>query len=252
MGRQFPLPHRGLGNRRLTTTGRWRCWHPTASGWRADLVVYGIGVVPNVALALEAGLTIDNGITVDANLLSSRSAHLRAGRRCILPLPAERRTADSPRIGPERRRPGPPDRRPPGRQANAIYRLALVLDRPGHAEAANRRAGAGSRQPRRAGEPGAQQVSVLCFAGERLLAVESCGRVGDHMAARKILARPPALTPAVAAAPGFRSQDVGSAESLKSPSQAWSSRHSACGCSLKSQVEPTMRIAWSARSGCWA
>ncbi|WP_313033035.1 NAD(P)/FAD-dependent oxidoreductase, partial [Massilia alkalitolerans] len=45
----------------------------TADGRRlpADLVVYGIGVVPNVSLALEAGLNIDNGIRVSASLLTS-------------------------------------------------------------------------------------------------------------------------------------------------------------------------------------
>jgi len=32
---------------------------------------------------------------------------------------------------------------------------------------------------------------------------ESCNRPGDHVFARKILARPPALTPAAAAAPDF-------------------------------------------------
>ncbi|MEN1479259.1 NAD(P)/FAD-dependent oxidoreductase, partial [Pseudomonas aeruginosa] len=37
----------------------------------ADLVVFGIGVIPNTQLASEAGLAIENGIRVDANLLTS-------------------------------------------------------------------------------------------------------------------------------------------------------------------------------------
>ena len=37
-------------------------------GRKADLVVAGIGVVPNLELAQEAGLPVANGITVDANL----------------------------------------------------------------------------------------------------------------------------------------------------------------------------------------
>ena len=53
------------------------------------------------------------------------------------------------------------------------------------------------------GDAGAQQMSVLCFRGEELIAVESCNRPGDHIYARKILARPPALMPLVAAAQGF-------------------------------------------------
>ncbi|APE37083.1 pyridine nucleotide-disulfide oxidoreductase [Nocardia mangyaensis] len=40
-----------------------------ANGGRiaADLVIIGIGVVPNVELAQEAGLTVDNGIVIDAH-----------------------------------------------------------------------------------------------------------------------------------------------------------------------------------------
>jgi 3-phenylpropionate/trans-cinnamate dioxygenase ferredoxin reductase subunit len=53
------------------------------------------------------------------------------------------------------------------------------------------------------GAPESNQLSVLCFRQDQLVAVESCNRPGDHMAARKILARPPRLTPAEAAAPGF-------------------------------------------------
>ena len=53
------------------------------------------------------------------------------------------------------------------------------------------------------GDAAAQQLSVLCFRGEELIAVESCNRPGDHVFARKILARPPALTPAVAELPDF-------------------------------------------------
>jgi 3-phenylpropionate/trans-cinnamate dioxygenase ferredoxin reductase subunit len=169
----------------------------------ADLVVYGIGVVPNVALALEAGLTIDNGITVDANLLSS-DPHISAlgdvasfpclqnGER-LTRLESVQNAVDQGRLIAARLagKPAPYTALPwfwtdQGNLKLQIAGLALGADN--HVVL---------------GEPGAQQVSVLCFAGERLLAVESCGRVGDHMAARKILARPPALTPAVAASPGF-------------------------------------------------
>src|SRR5207249_2250702 len=48
-----------------------------------------------------------------------------------------------------------------------------------------------------------RQLSVLCFRQGRLVAVESCNRAADHMAARKLLARTSALTPAQAAEPGF-------------------------------------------------
>ncbi|MFC5549138.1 NAD(P)/FAD-dependent oxidoreductase [Massilia aerilata] len=169
----------------------------------ADLVVYGIGVVPNVALALEAGLTIDNGITVDANLLSS-DPHISAlgdvasfpclqnGER-LTRLESVQNAVDQGRLIAARLagKPAPYTALPwfwtdQGKLKLQIAGLAMGADN--HVVL---------------GDSAAQQVSVLCFAGERLLAVESCGRIGDHMAARKILARPPALTPAVAAAPGF-------------------------------------------------
>ncbi|WP_104177144.1 NAD(P)/FAD-dependent oxidoreductase [Cryobacterium sp. Y50] len=45
----------------------------------ADLVLVGIGATPNVALADSAGLTIDNGISVDASLRTSDPAIYAAG-----------------------------------------------------------------------------------------------------------------------------------------------------------------------------
>lgn len=169
----------------------------------ADLVVYGIGVVPNVALALEAGLTIDNGITVDANLLTSDPNISALGDVAAFPclqngerltrLESVQNAVDQGRLIAARLvgKPAPYTALPwfwtdQGNLKLQIAGLALGADN--HVVL---------------GDSAAQQVSVLCFAGERLLAVESCGRVGDHMAARKILARPPALTPAVAASPGF-------------------------------------------------
>ena len=49
------------------------CGVQTADGRTlpADLVVFGIGVIPNTQLATEAGLDIENGIKVDAHLLTS-------------------------------------------------------------------------------------------------------------------------------------------------------------------------------------
>lgn len=52
----------------------------------ADLAVIGIGAVPVTALAAEAGLTIDNGIAVDAGLRTSDPDILAAGDCCSFPL----------------------------------------------------------------------------------------------------------------------------------------------------------------------
>ncbi|PBB27325.1 ferredoxin reductase [Mesorhizobium sp. WSM4308] len=52
----------------------------------ADLVIIGIGAVPVTGLAAEAGLTIDNGIAVDAELRSSDPDIFAAGDCCSFPL----------------------------------------------------------------------------------------------------------------------------------------------------------------------
>ena len=52
----------------------------------ADLVVVGIGAVPNSELAAAAGLAVENGIAVDATLASSDPAIFAAGDCCSFPL----------------------------------------------------------------------------------------------------------------------------------------------------------------------
>ena len=45
----------------------------------ADVVVVGVGVTPNTALAADAGLVVDNGVAVDERLRTSNPAILAAG-----------------------------------------------------------------------------------------------------------------------------------------------------------------------------
>ncbi|QKD14036.1 FAD-dependent oxidoreductase [Mesorhizobium sp. NZP2077] len=52
----------------------------------ADFAIIGIGAVPVTGLAAEAGLTIDNGIAVDAELRSSDPDIFAAGDCCSFPL----------------------------------------------------------------------------------------------------------------------------------------------------------------------
>lgn len=53
----------------------------------ADIVVAGIGAVPETALAAAAGLAIDNGIRVDGRLVTSDPDILAAGDCCSFPHP---------------------------------------------------------------------------------------------------------------------------------------------------------------------
>ncbi|MEW9837433.1 NAD(P)/FAD-dependent oxidoreductase [Mesorhizobium marinum] len=52
----------------------------------ADLCIIGIGAVPNAELAGAAGITIDNGISVDETLRTSDPAIFAAGDCCSFPL----------------------------------------------------------------------------------------------------------------------------------------------------------------------
>jgi 3-phenylpropionate/trans-cinnamate dioxygenase ferredoxin reductase subunit len=52
----------------------------------ADLVLVGIGAMPNVALAEQAGIRIENGIAVDERLRTSAPHIFAAGDCCSFPL----------------------------------------------------------------------------------------------------------------------------------------------------------------------
>jgi len=57
----------------------------------ADLVIVGIGVVPNVELAAAAGLSVDNGIVIDAQARTSDPDIIAAGDCASHPCPHYRR-----------------------------------------------------------------------------------------------------------------------------------------------------------------
>lgn len=177
----------------------------TSDGRRlpAELVVYGIGVIPNVQLALEAGLDIDNGIRVNSSLLTS-DPHISAlGDVAAFPcvqngenmtrLESVQNAVDQGKLIAARLvgKPAPYTALPWfwTDQGNLKLQIAGLS--------------IGADNYVTLGDAAAQQLSVLCFREEELIAVESCNRPGDHVFARKILARPPALTPAAAAAPDF-------------------------------------------------
>lgn len=73
--------HEGLGLKRLIGEGGVVNGAELADGQRidVDLVLVGIGVVPNVELAAQAGLEVDNGVVVDAQCRTSDPSILAAG-----------------------------------------------------------------------------------------------------------------------------------------------------------------------------
>lgn len=168
----------------------------------ADLVVFGIGVIPNVQLASEAGLEIDNGIKVDAQLLTSDPAISAVGDAVSFPSPyadgrirleSVQNAVDQARNVAARLmgKPTPFVALPWFWSDQGDLKLQIAGLSTGHDATVT------------LGDPATRQFAVLCFRGDRLIAVETCNRAPDHVAARRVLARPPALTPAQAAAPDF-------------------------------------------------
>ncbi|WP_226623540.1 NAD(P)/FAD-dependent oxidoreductase [Alloyangia pacifica] len=170
-----------------------------ASGTRieADLVLMAAGVIPNTELATAAGLAVDNGVVVDAQLLTTDPAISVLGDCAVFPDPATGRPV----------------------------RLESVQAATDHARLISKRLTGKADAPyaavpwfwsdqadcklQIAGLAGAGDCSVtredgatFRFAGERLSAVETVNDARTHMQSRKRLAGAPVLRSALEAA-GF-------------------------------------------------
>ena len=119
----------------------------------ADLVLVGVGVTAEDALARAAGIECGNGILVDERLVTSDPAISAIGDCAAFPN-ATLGYVTRLEVDPERGRPGQARRRPPRRQARSLRRARLVLERPGRPEAPDRRAVARRRRVGGARRPG--------------------------------------------------------------------------------------------------
>lgn len=168
----------------------------------AELVVYGIGVVPNVELATAAGLEVANGIRVNDLLLTSDPDISAIGDAANFASPYADRpirlesvqnAVDQGRAVAARLMGKPASYAALPwfwtDQGELKLQIAGLLD--------------GHDQTVLLGSAESRKLAVLCFRQGRLIAVETANRPADHMAARKILARAPTLTPEQAAEPGF-------------------------------------------------
>ncbi len=180
----------------------------TASGVQlpADLVVYGIGVIPNAELAEGAGLAVRNGVVVDERL-STADPHISAiGDLASFPSPWSAPGAAPVRLESVQNAVD---------QAKTLAaRLSGKADQPyaalpwfwtdqGSVKLQIAGLSDGVDQRVVLGDVEARQASVLCFRQGRLVAVESSNRPADHMAARKLIARATPLTPEDAQVEGF-------------------------------------------------
>ncbi|HYZ64221.1 MAG TPA: FAD-dependent oxidoreductase [Acetobacteraceae bacterium] len=169
----------------------------------ADLVVIGIGVLPNTALAAEAGLEIANGIVVDEHLLTRDPAISAIGDCASFPC----RHAGNARVRLES-------------VQNAVDQARCVAARlVGRAapyaalpwfwsdQGALKLQIAGLCAPHDRAvlrpDPAKRGLSVFCYRGDRLIGVESVNRPVEHIHARKLLAAGIEVAPEQACDPGF-------------------------------------------------
>ena len=196
---RFEAGEHGRVGAAVSTTG---ASHP------ADLVVVGIGVLPNDALALEAGLETGNGILADAQLRTSDPNILAVGDCASFPHPragGRIRLESVQNATDQARHAARTIMAAAGGQAEATpyadlpwfwstqgpYRLQMA----GLARAED--------QTLVLGDPAAAKFSVLCFRDGILAAVESVNLPADHLAARKLLAGSARITLHEAGAEGF-------------------------------------------------
>lgn len=208
----FRTAHEGRGIRfvfaaavaRIVGTAGHACAVETADGRRfpADLVLIGIGVIPNAEIAAEAGLAVANGIVVDEHLLTSDPAISAIGDCAAHPtrfaptpvrIESVQNAVDQARCVAARLvgRPAPYASLPWFWSEQGALKLQIAGLATPHDRAVLR------------GGPDGGAFSVFCFRGGRLAGVESVNRPLDHILARRLLAHGTDITPEQAADPGF-------------------------------------------------
>ncbi|MBH5367498.1 NAD(P)/FAD-dependent oxidoreductase [Bradyrhizobium glycinis] len=168
----------------------------------ADLVVVGVGVLPNIELAAEAGLPVAAGIIVD-EYLSTADRNISAIGDCAL--------FASPRFGGSLRLESvqnatdqarclaakltgdkkPYDSHPWFWSDQGEDKLQIAGLTTGYDRVVLR------------GDPAKKAFSAFCYHGDKLLGIESINRAGDHMFGRRLQAMDRTITPEQAADESF-------------------------------------------------
>jgi len=168
----------------------------------ADLVVVGVGVLPNVELAAEAGLPVASGIIVDDHLLTA-DANISAIGDCALyashrfggslRLESVQNATDHARCVAARLtgKSEVYDGLPWFWSDQGPDKLQMVGLTTGYDRVVVR----GDREQ--------AAFSAFCYKSEQLVGIESVNRAGDHMFGRRLLAANGSITPEQAADSGF-------------------------------------------------
>jgi 3-phenylpropionate/trans-cinnamate dioxygenase ferredoxin reductase component len=169
----------------------------------ADLVLVCIGVVPNGEIAQAAGLALNNGIVVDPRLLTADPSVSAIGDCAAFPsrhaggdyvrLEAVQNAVDHARCVADRLmgKPAPYAALPWFWSEQGEQRLQIAGLTTGFDRVALR------------GDYAGGAYSAFCYAGDRLLGIESINKPADHAFARRLLAAGRSVTPAEAADESF-------------------------------------------------
>ena len=173
----------------------------------ADLVVVGIGVLPNVELAAAAGLAISNGIAVDELLRTSDENIFAIGdcaeyphsfSGCRVRLESVQNAVDH-AVAVARTIAGKPS---PYRAVPWFWsdQFDIRLQMAGLSTNFNQTVIRGMMESRK--------FSVFYFRDRQLLGIDSINRPADHMAARKLIAAGKLVTPEQAADESINLKDL--------------------------------------------
>jgi len=159
----------------------------------ADLVVVGVGVLPNVELAGEAGLPVASGIIVNEHLLTADSDISAIGDCALfesprfggsLRLESVQNATDHARcvaarlVGDDK----PYDGHPWFWSDQGDDKLQMVGLTTGYDRVVLR------------GDPAQKAFSAFCYRSDKLVGIESVNRAGDHMFGRRLLAAGGSIT----------------------------------------------------------
>ncbi|GAB1715590.1 MAG: FAD-dependent pyridine nucleotide-disulfide oxidoreductase [Nitrobacter sp.] len=168
----------------------------------ADLVVVGVGVLPNVELAAEAGLPVASGIIVDEHLLTADpdisaigDCALFASVRFGAPLRLEsvQNAADQARCVAARLT----------GNANSYDGLPWFWSDQGPDKLQIAGLTTGYDQVVVRGDAGQGSFSAFCYKAGRLIGIESVNRASDHVFGRRLLAVNGSIAPEQAADTSF-------------------------------------------------
>jgi len=172
------------------------------SRWPADLIIAGVGVLPNVELAQTTGLTAANGIAIDESLQTDDRNIFAVGDCAEFPcafastrirLESVQNAADQAQhvaatIADKRTA----YRALPWFWTDQFHvKLQMAGISHGHDRVVTR------------GSPASGKLSIFYFKGERLIAIDSINRPLDHMMGRKLISANVPLTPEQAADESF-------------------------------------------------